>query len=119
LDRERGLVVQEPVVPALALEDELAAEEDRARELLGELEAELLDGLDRLGAQLHAAGGAEAARPRPLDVALEALLGVALERLDLARSLEDAAVGDRRRDEDEVPEVPREHALDRQHLVQA
>src|SRR5580693_1197641 len=50
LDGERGLVVEQALVPALAFEDHLAAEEGDHRELLHDPQAEALGLLDRVGA---------------------------------------------------------------------
>ena len=100
LDRERRLVVEQAVVEPVVLEDELAEKEDRARELLPHLLAELDDRLDRLGADLEAVVGLEAELVREVHVLLEVLDRVLLERLDLGVSLEDGRVDDADRDEE-------------------
>ena len=50
LDRGAGLVVEDALVPAGALEDQLAGEEHRAREAQRDLAAQVIELADRLGA---------------------------------------------------------------------
>src|SRR5665213_1052571 len=50
LDGERGLVVEQALVPALAFEDHLATEEGDHRKLLHDPQAQPLGLLDRVGA---------------------------------------------------------------------
>src|SRR5215831_3964104 len=59
LDGEGGLVVQEAIVEAIVLENELAHVEDRSREFLADMLAELDHVLDRLGADDVAVVGTE------------------------------------------------------------
>src|ERR1039457_106744 len=117
LDRHRGLVVEEAVVPLLLLEDQLAAEHDRARKLLAQLLADLDDLLDGFGGDRKPVSGVPSLRAAPRDVLLEVLPGVRFEVPHFVAALEVAGVDDGHGDEDEVLVVVREQGVDAQNLV--
>src|SRR5262249_57988478 len=93
LDGGGGLVVEQALVPAVALEDQLAGEEHRAREPQGDLAAQPVELGDGLGTGRRVAlGGPAEVAPGERDVAGEVALDVVVQRVDLVLALERAGV---------------------------
>src|ERR1019366_7262396 len=107
LHRERRLVVEEPVREVLVRKDQLRREEDGTVVPLLHLVAQPDDLVEEIRAERGVVLGVHPETFGELDVPVEIPLGLVLEVLDLARSLELGRVQDTHRKKDGVREVAR------------
>src|SRR5262249_28740168 len=102
LERVGRLVVQHVGQEGLAPEDQLAREEDRAREVERDLFAQLFELRHEIDAERIARFRVPAEAVGELDVALEILLGALAQVVDLRRALELARIDHADGDENDV-----------------
>src|SRR6185503_9618113 len=119
LDGECRLVVKGAGEQRLALEDQLTEEDHRPTELLDEAEAEGLELLRDIGPEPVAELRVNAEALCQLGVLLEIGSHALLETLELLGTLELSRIHEPHADEDEVPEVIGDEALDREQGVHA
>jgi CheY-like chemotaxis protein len=119
LDRCGGLVMQDPLVPALPLEDQLAGEEHRPWEPQRDFAAQVVELGHRVGSdRMIAVGRPAQVCARERDVPVEISLELGVERVDLIAALEHAGVDDPRRHEHDLFELARKHARDLEDSVE-
>src|SRR4029079_17520008 len=119
LDRECRLGVERAREQILSLEHELPREHDGTAELLDQVETDVLELLDQVGAQRVAVLGVVAHALCERGVFLEVLALLRLELLDVLDALELRGVHEPDGYEHEVLEVTRKQALHRQQRVDA
>ena len=109
--------MQDALPPALALPDQLAAEEHDPRVLLRQADAHPIDSFDRIGRDRGGRRGIPADAARHLDIPGERLLHLAAQGADFLLPLEMTRIDDGDRHEDDVLEESGEHLLNRQEEV--